>query len=420
MATYAYVVRDQGGTLRRGTTDAENEEILGRRLREQGFQVNEIKATRNRKRSTTQLTLLDNLQKIKTTELAIFFRQFSVMQDAGVSLVRSMAVLGEQTQNSRLRKIIADMQREVESGNSLSKAMAKYPYIFSNLMLGLIRAGEVGGVLEETLQRLSTFVEKDVALKRKVKSALSYPTTVLFLATLIVCGICTFIVPTFTKLFKDLGVKQMPEMTVILTTFSTFLVGDWYWCIAIFIAVKIAITMFGRTRIGARLYDWLSIRVPGIGPLNHKVALARFARTLGTLMVSGVPILQAMETVGNTVSNVQMQDAIMEARARIREGDRIGDPLKKSGLFPPMVVHMISIGEESGALDQMLAKIADFYEDEVEAAIAQLASAIEPVMIVVLGGVVLFILLALWAPIISIIQTLGGGDSGDSGSSGSS
>ncbi len=416
MATYAYVVRDQGGTLRRGTTDAENEEILGRRLREQGFQVNEIKATRARKKSTTQLTLLDNLQKIKTTELAVFFRQFSVMQDAGVSLVRSMAVLGEQTQNSRLRKVIADMQREVESGNSLSKAMAKYPYVFTNLMLGLIRAGEVGGVLEETLQRLSVFVEKDVALKRKVKSAMSYPATVLFLATLIVCGICTFIVPTFTKLFKDMGVKNMPEMTVILTTFSNFLVKDWYWCIVIFISVRFALTMFGRTRIGARLYDWLKIRFPGTGPLNHKVALARFARTLGTLMVSGVPILQAMETVANTVSNVQMQDAIMEARARIREGDRIGEPLKKSGLFPPMVVHMISIGEESGALDQMLAKIADFYEDEVEAALAQLAAAIEPVMIVVLGGVVLFILLALWAPIISIIQSLGGGDSGDGSS----
>ena len=413
MATYAYVVRDQGGTLRRGTTEAENEEILGRRLREQGFQVNEIKATRARKKSTTQLTLWDNIQKVKITELAIFFWQFSVMQDAGVSLVRSMAVLGEQTQNSKLRKIIADMQREVESGNSLSKAMGKYPTIFSNLMLGLVRAGEVGGVLEETLQRLSTFVEKDVALKRKVKSAMSYPTTVLFLATLIVCGICTFIVPTFTKLFKDMGVKDMPVMTQILTTFSNFLVKDWYWCIVIYMVTKFAMTAFGRTRVGNRLFDWLKIRFPGTGPLNHKVALARFARTLGTLMVSGVPILQAMETVANTVSNVQMQDAIMEARARIREGDRIGDPLKKSGLFPPMVVHMITIGEESGALDQMLSKIADFYEDEVDAALAQLAAAIEPVMICVLGGVVLFILLALWAPIISIIQSLGSGDSGN-------
>ena len=422
MATYTYVVRDQSGTQRSGTTEAENEEVLGRRLREQGFQVNTIKASRSKKKSATGLTFFDNLQRIKPHELAIFFRQFSVMQDAGVSLVRSMAVLAEQTQNKRLRKIILDIQREVESGNSLSKSMSKYPYVFTNLMVGLVRAGEVGGVLEETMQRLSTFVEKDVALKRKVKSAMAYPTVVLVLATGIVCGICTYIVPTFIKLFHDLGVTDFPMITMWLMDFSEFLLNDWYWCVAIWFGVKISTTLFGRTRVGARIFDWLKIRMPALGPLNHKVALARFARTLGTLMVSGVPILQAMETVANTVSNSQMMDAIMEARARIREGDRVGEPLKKSGLFPPMVVHMISIGEESGALDQMLAKVADFYEEEVDAALAQLAAAIEPIMIVLLGGIVLFILIALWMPIISVISSLSGsgggnGNGGDSGSS---
>jgi type IV pilus assembly protein PilC len=339
------------------------------------------------------------------------------MQDAGVSLVRSMAVLSEQTQNPRLRRIIGDMQREIESGNSLSKAMAKYPNVFSNLMIGLVRAGEVGGVLEETMQRLSTFVEKDVALKRKVKSALSYPMIVLALSTLIVVGLCYFIVPTFIKLFKDLGVSDFPLPTQILMDFTNFLLNDWYWCIIIVIVTRVSIAAIGKTKPGATFFDWLKIRFPAIGPLNHKVALARFSRTLGTLMVSGVPILQAMETVANTVSNTQMMNAIMEARARIREGDRVGEPLKKSGLFPPMVVHMISIGEESGALDQMLAKIADFYEDEVEAALAQLASAIEPIMIVLLGFVVLFILIALWMPIISVISALsgGGGGSGNGG-----
>jgi type IV pilus assembly protein PilC len=403
MATYTYVVRDQSGAQRSGTTEAENEEVLGRRLREQGFQVSQIKTARSK--------------SIKTTELAVFFRQFSVMQDAGVSLVRSMAVLAEQTQNTRLRKIIIDIQREIESGNTLSKSMSKFPYVFSNLMIGLIRAGEVGGVLEETMQRLSTFVEKDVALKRKVKSAMSYPMVVLFLAGIIVCLICTLIVPTFIKLFHDLGVKDFPVMTTWLMDFSEFLLHYWYWAIAIYFAIKTAMTMFGRTRIGARIFDWIKIRFPAIGPLNHKVALARFSRTLGTLMVSGVPILQAMETVANTVSNSQMMDAIMEARARIREGDRIGEPLKKSGLFPPMVVHMISIGEESGALDQMLGKIADFYEDEVDAALAQLAAAIEPIMIVLLGGIVLFILVALWMPIIAVIQNLSGPGSDSSGGS---
>jgi len=422
MATYAYVVRDQTGTLRRGTTEAENEEVLGRRLREQGFQVNEIKASRARKKNASGLTFWDNIQRIKAHELAIFFRQFSVMQDAGVSLVRSMAVLSEQTQNTRLRKIIIDIQREIEAGNSLSKSMSKYPYVFSNLMIGLVRAGEVGGVLEETMQRLSTFVEKDVALKRKVKSAMSYPTVVLVLATGIVCGICTFIVPTFIKLFKDLGVADFPTITTWLMDFSEFLLNDWYWCIAIVVGIKVSMTLFGRTRVGARIFDWIKIRMPALGPLNHKVALARFARTLGTLMVSGVPILQAMETVANTVSNSQMMDAIMEARARIREGDRIGEPLKKSGLFPPMVVHMISIGEESGALDQMLAKVADFYEEEVDASLAQLAAAIEPIMIVLLGGIVLFVLIALWMPIIQVISSLSGsgGDSNGGSNGGSS
>ncbi len=412
MATYAYVVKDQAGTVRRGTTEAENEEVLGRRLREQGFQVNEIKASRAKKK-TGEGNFFQNLQKVKVTELAVFFRQFSVMQDAGVSLVRSMAVLGEQTQNPRLKRIIADLQREIEAGNSLSKAMSKYPTVFTNLMLGLVRAGEVGGVLEETMQRLSTFVEKDVALKRKVKSALSYPMTVLYLAGGIVVGICTFIVPKFVSLFKDLGVKDFPAMTMSLMALSDFLVNDWAWAIGIFFGTKFALTAFGRTKVGRRCFDYLSIRVPGIGPLNHKVAIARFARTLGTLLVSGVPILQAMETVANTVSNSQMMDAIMEARARIREGERIGDPLKRSGLFPPMVVHMIAIGEESGALDQMLAKVADFYEDEVEAALSMLASAIEPVMICLLGGIVLYVLIALWMPIIAIISQLSGGSGDD-------
>jgi type IV pilus assembly protein PilC len=412
MATYAYVVRDQAGAVRKGTTEAENEEVLGRRLREQGFQVNEIKAAR-KKKNPNQGNFFENMQKIKMNELAIFFRQFSVMQDAGVSLVRSMGVLAEQTQNARLRRVIHDIQREVESGNPLSKAMAKYPTIFSNLMVGLVRAGEIGGVLEETMQRLSTFVEKDVALKRKVKSAMSYPTTVMFLATGIVVAICTFIVPKFIDLFKQLGVKDFPIMTEWLMDFSEFLLNDWYWCAAIYIGTKTALTMFGRTKVGARVFDYLKIKFPAIGPLNHKVCLARFSRTLGTLLVSGVPILQAMETVANTVSNSQMQDAIMEARARVREGDRVGDPLKKSGLFPPMVVHMIAIGEESGALDQMLGKIADFYEDEVDAALSQLASAIEPIMIVVLGGIVLFVLIALWMPIISVISNLSGGGDGD-------
>ena len=409
MATFVYTVKDTSGVVRTGSSEAENEEILARRLREQGFAVTEIKQTKTKKKAGPN-NLLQEMQKIKTPELAMFFRQFSTMVEAGVSFVRCLTVLSEQTQNARLRRIILDMQHEVEAGQTLSKVMTKYTRVFDNLMVGLVRAGEVGGVLEETLNRLSTFIEKDVELKRKVKSAMMYPMIVLYLAGGIICGLCYFIVPKFIDLFKSMGVKEMPFMTQVLIAISNFLIYKLWLAILLVMGIKFGMAALDRTKTGKLVFDRIRLKIPVVGSLNLKVGVARFARTLGTLLVSGVPILQAMETVAGTVGNSLMSDAIMEARARVREGDRIGEPLKKSGLFAPMVVHMISIGEESGSLDQMLSKVADFYEDEGEAALANLASAIEPVMICLLGGVVLFVLLALWMPIISIIQSLSGGD----------
>jgi type IV pilus assembly protein PilC len=415
MPTYAYSVRDAAGVLRNGTSEAENPDVLARRLREQGFVISEIKQTRAKKSSSG--SFLDNLQKIKLTELSVMCRQFSTMVDAGVSLVRCLSVLSEQTQNARLRRILGELQKEVEAGQTLSKSMAKYPGVFNNLFIGLIRAGEVGGVLEETLQRLSTFLEKDVELRRKVKSALTYPTIVVIFAVAIVVGLCTFVVPKFIQLFKDLGVKEFPALTLGLMAFSDFLVHKTILLIIICGVTYVAFKAFIKTRFGMYAFDRFKLKVPVFGKLNHKVSLARFSRTLGTLLVSGVPILQALETVAGTVSNVVMADAIMEARARIREGDRIGDPLIKSKLFPPMVIHMISIGEESGALDAMLAKIADFYEDEVDAALASLAAAIEPLLIVFMGVAVLLIVLGMFMPMVALIQNLSG--SGDDSSSGS-
>lgn len=416
MATYAYTVRDSAGAVRTGTSEAENAEILGRRLREQGFNVSEIKAVKAKRK--VQGSFLSNLQRVKPGEQAVFFRQFSTMVDAGVTLHRCLTVLAEQTQNTRLRRITIDMQHEVEAGQSLSRSLSKYPNVFSALTIGLVRAGEVGGVLEETLQRLSTFIEKDVELRRKVKSALTYPTIVLIMAALIVVGLCTFIVPKFMDLFKQMGIKEFPPTTLMLMAFSNFLINEWWAAILITVFCWIGFKLFGRTRTGTYIYDRIKLKLPVIGKLNHKVCLARFSRTLGTLLVSGVPILQAMETVAGTVSNSLMADAIMEARARIREGDRIGEPLKKSGLFPPMVVHMVSIGEESGALDQMLAKIADFYEDEVDAALAALAAAIEPLLIVLLGGVVLFIIISIWMPLLTVISSLEGNGDNNNGNNG--
>jgi type IV pilus assembly protein PilC len=274
----------------------------------------------------------------------------------------------------------------------------------------LVRAGEVGGVLEEALQRLSHFLEKDMELRRKVKAAMTYPVIVVFVAMAIVMGLCTFIVPRFVELFRDLGVKELPWMTQVLVDFSDFMLHKWYIMLGIILAFWFSIKYAYTTKLGRRVMDRLKLKVPVFGPLGHKVCLARFSRTLSTLLVSGVPILQAMETVAGTVGNEIISEAIMNARARIREGDRINEPLEKSKMFPPMVVHMISIGEESGALDQMLSKIAEFYEGEVEATLQSLTSAIEPVMIVILGVAVGFIVIAMFAPLLQVITNLSGGD----------
>ncbi|MDI6829121.1 MAG: type II secretion system F family protein, partial [Armatimonadota bacterium] len=247
---------------------------------------------------------------------------------------------------------------------------------------------------------------KDLELRRKVKSAMTYPTIVVVVALIIVIGLVTFVLPKFMELFKDLNVKEMPVTTLMLMSFSKFLTTRWYimlGCVAGFI---VAFRMFVKTRVGRRIYDRIKLRAPVFGKLNHKICLSRFSRTLATLLISGVPILQAMETVAGTVANEIIGDAILEARSRIREGDRIGEPLQKSKLFPPMVVQMISIGEESGALDQMLGKIADFYENEVDAALQSLTASIEPVMIVFLGGAVGFIVISMFMPLITVIGNL--------------
>lgn len=420
MPTFAYTVRDNTGQVKQGKLEGENEQLVSRRLREQGFTVQAIKQSRAEKKPGQGGGF--SFGRVKLKDLSVFCRQFSTMIDAGVSLVRCLNVLQEQCPSPKLRRILIDIQGEVESGQTLSRAMQKYPRTFNNLFIGLVRAGEVGGVLEESLQRLSQFLEKDVELRRKVKSAMTYPTIVLTVAVLIVLGLVTFILPKFMQIFKDLGVKDFPAMTQMLMDISDFLTRGFptrqiILAVILFLIV-LGKNMFGRTKFGRRLFDRIKLKLPVFGSLNHKIALARFSRTLGTLLVSGVPILQALETVSGTVDNEILSDAILEARARIREGDRIGDPLEKSKLFPPMVVQMISIGEESGALDQMLTKVAEFYEGEVEAALESLTSAIEPVMIVLLGGCVGFIVIAMFLPLVALINGLSGGGSDKEGAGG--
>ena len=401
MPYFNYTIRDANGQTRSGKVEAPNAEELRKRLQAEGLQVLEVTEDRKAPRVPA-----GGYGRVKLTDLAIFARQFSTMLDAGVSLIRCLDVLQAQTNNARLRKILMDLSARVESGESLSRSMARHPKAFSQMIIGLIRAGEVGGVLEESLQRIAAFLEKDVQLRRKIRSALTYPVIVLLAAIGIVIFLVSWLVPQFAQLFKELGIKELPAPTQFLVDLSALFTERWYVVLIAVAAVFIAYKLFVSTRVGRRVADRVKLRVPVFGPLHHKIVMARFSRTMGTLLASGVPILQAMETVAGVVGNSVVSDAVIESRARIREGEKIADPLQRSKMFPPMVVHMVSVGEESGSLDHMLNKIADFYENEVEMTIASLTAAIEPVMIVLLGFIVGFIVISMFLPMIEVISNL--------------
>jgi type IV pilus assembly protein PilC len=411
MPVYSYTFRDASGGSQKGTAEAESEEVLRKRFEEQGLTITELEMIRAKGAKRK------NFGKVRLTNLSIFCRQFSTMVDAGVSLVRCVDVLAQQTQDAKLRRILLDIGERVEGGESLSRAMQRHPRTFNNLFIGLIRAGEVGGVLEESLQRLSQFLESDVALRRKVKSAMTYPVLVAVMSTAITIFLVVWFIPQWVVILNDLGLKgeDLPAPTQFLIDVSNLLIHRGWIVVVATILIVIAWKMFVSTRFGRRVADRMKLKVPVFGKLHHKICMARFSRTMGTLLTSGVPILQAMETVAGTVGNTIMADAVMEARARIREGDRIGDPLEASRLFPPMVVHMIGVGEESGSLDFMLQKIADFYESEVEATLSSLTAALEPIMIVSLGFVVGFIVISMFLPLAQAISKLSGGASGSGG-----
>ena len=410
MPTYAYVARDRTGKRISGSQEGASKEALATLLREKGLTVSKIEekkaVSRAKAKGAGKFQLFKG--RVKLRDLSIFCRQFATMINAGVSLVRCLDVLEQQTSSFRLKTVIRDIESEIEAGASLSRAMGKHNRVFSNLAVGLVRAGEVGGVLDDTLDRLAGFLEADMELRRKIKAAMTYPVIVLIMAVGIVIFLSVFILPKFIKLFAELGMKpdEFPVMTKMLMAFSTFTLKYWWACILIVVGAWIGFNRIRATKAGGRYLDMIRLKVPVMGSLTHKIAMARFSRTLATLLASGVPILQAMETTAGTVDNVLIQDAILAARASIREGDTIADPLAASRQFPPMVVQMISIGEETGQLDSMLQKVAEFYESEVDAALEGLTAAIEPVMIVGMGGITLFILLALWMPLLAVINNL--------------
>jgi type IV pilus assembly protein PilC len=345
--------------------------------------------------------------KVKSKELAIFTRQFSVMIEAGLPLVQSLEILAEQQQNRGFAGVLRGVRSAVESGATLAGAMHQYPKVFDGLFTSMIEAGEAGGILDSILQRMAAYIEKAVKLKRAVKSALIYPTTVLVVATGVIFLLLWKVVPIFTTLFVGMGV-DLPLPTRIVVGLS-HLVASFAWLAVLFaIAVSVLFRQYYRTPRGRLVIDGLILKVPVLGSVMRRIAVARFTRTLGTLLSSGVPMLEAMEITAHTSGNAVVEKAILDVRKAVETGRTVVDPLRETGVFPNMVVQMVGVGEQTGALDNMLQKIADFYEDEVDAAVADLLAAMEPMIVVFLGVAVGGIVISMYLPLFSLIGKLAG------------
>ena len=346
---------------------------------------------------------------VSTKDLAIFTRQFATMISAGLPLVQCLDILAKQSSKPSFGRVIGEVTREVESGATLSDALGKHKAVFDDLFRNMVAAGEAGGVLDEILARLANYIEKAEALKRKIQSAMVYPVVVLTVALGATSFMLIFIIPTFAKMFMDFG-GELPLPTKIVLMMSHFLQSFWWALLVGAALLGVAFTRYYATDNGRRVMDQALLKMPILGDVLLKGAVARFTRTLGTLIASGVPILSGLEIVARTAGNKIISEAIMTARTSIREGETVSAPLKASGVFPPMVVQMISVGEQTGALDEMLTKIAVFYESEVDTAVDTLTSVIEPVMIVVMGGIVGGMVVAMYLPMFKLISVVAGGN----------
>jgi len=338
---------------------------------------------------------------VTSKDLLIFTRQFSVMIDAGLPLVQALEIIATQADNREFRRVLMDVKIRVESGSTFADGLAQHPKVFDELFVQLVRAGEIGGILDTILQRLGAYIEKNEKLKRRVKGAMVYPSIVLIVAVGVTLVLLMFVTPTFEKMFKDFG-GAMPAPTQFLIDLSHAMTSYWYLIFGAPVALAVAWKAWVGTDRGRRQWDAFVLKVPVFGPLVRKVAVARFSRTLGTMLSSGVPILDAMEIVAKSAGNKVIERAILVVRTRIAEGKNIAGPLADTKVFPPMVVQMIGVGEATGAMDTMLEKIGDFYDDEVDVAVGALTSMIEPIMMVFLGGVVGGFLVAMYLPIFSI------------------
>ncbi len=406
MPVYAFKGRNRSNEVVVGERFAPDRQTLENLLRREQIVVNSIKE----KGKEVAIPKLGRRQKVSAKELAIFTRQFSVMIDAGLPLVQCLDILGNQQPNNFFKQTLLQVRTDVESGMTLAESMSRHPKVFESLYVNMVAAGETGGILDLILQRLSIYIEKIVKLKSDIVSASIYPLAVIGLAVVVVAIIMVVVIPAFKNIFEGLlgPGEALPLPTEIVITISDFMAGYW-WIVLIAIGgTSYAFKSYYATTNGRRVIDNLLLKAPIFGDILRKVAVARFSRTLATLLSSGVPILESLDITGRTAGNIIIQEGIMKIRAGIEQGQTIVEPLKASNIFPPMVAQMIGVGEQTGALDTMLGKIADFYEQEVDAAVANLLTLLEPIMIVFLGVTIGSIVISMYLPLFVLIGRLAG------------
>jgi type IV pilus assembly protein PilC len=389
--------KTKAGEERSGEIEAADEQSVRQQLARMGVEPSKVK----KKPKEINITIPGLAGGVTTKDLLVFTRQFSVMIDAGLPLVQALDIIGNQAENPAFKKVLLAVKVRVESGSTFADSLSEHPKVFDELFCQLVRAGEIGGILDTILQRLGAYIEKNEKLKRRVKGAMTYPAIVLVIAIGVVGVLIAFVVPTFEKMFKDFG-GSLPAPTQLLIDISYGFRSNWYLYVGIPIASFTGFKALIRKGKGQEVWHATVLKMPLFGPLIRKVAVARFTRTMGTMLSSGVPILDSLEIVAKAAGNRTIEKAILYVRAKISEGKNIAGPLAETGVFPPMVVQMIGVGEATGAMDQMLNKIADFYDDEVDVAVGSLTSMLEPLMMVFLGGTVGYFMIAMYLPIFSM------------------
>lgn len=401
MATFVYNAVDPTGRAIKGKVDADNEQVVLAKLHEQHFHIVSV----NEARAGMKLALGGKAGKVKLQSLVVFSRQFATMIDAGIPIIKCLDLLESQTKDEALKAVLNTTRKDVKGGLSLTDAISKHPHAFTKLYINMIRAAEIGGILDIILDRLAGFLEKEMEIKGKIKSAMMYPIIVLNFAGVMVIALFMFVLPRFKEIFLSMNV-EMPPVTLAL-----FATGDWlqkfWWMVIIFgVGAFIGFKQYDKTAKGHYNIDKFKLKLPIFGDLSLKLSISRFCRTFGTLIASGVPMMRSLEIIGETSGNAVLAEAIANARTSIREGAKISQPLAASGLFPSMVTHMVDVGEETGRLSEMLCKVADFYDDEVDAMVKGLTSLIEPLLIVSMGVLVGFIAISVMSPIFKLVSSI--------------